>query len=176
MFSARRNTLDRLRKQPVARVLVVCHGNIYRSAFVGEHLRGRIGSRVEVRSAGFYPKTGRPAPERHVAMSRRHGVSLDRHASAVVTADDLDWADIIVLMDRRNWLDLRKARADPRKFVWLGAFTPGPVEIADPYAMDDVRAEALLSRLAASSEALAKTIVERTTGALRETTDAGRRG
>jgi len=176
VVAARRVTAERLAGGPMSRLLIVCHGNIYRSAFVGEHLRGLLQGRAEVRSAGFYPKSARPAPPRHVEMSRARGVALEGHASRVVSAADLDWADTIVLMDRRNWLELRAAHADARKLVWLGALLPGPVEIADPYAMDDAAAAALLDRLSACGTRLAEVIAGTATAAPRETTDAGRRG
>jgi protein-tyrosine phosphatase len=174
---ARDTSLRHLReRQPIGKVLVVCHGNIYRSAFVGELLRQKVSGGVQVRSAGFYPKAGRPSPERHVEMSRKYGVSLEKHASAVYTADDLRWADIVVLMDRKNLQELRESGADAQKLVWLGALGPGNAEIEDPYTMTDAQASALLDRLASCTEALAAAIGGRATSALPGTTASDRRG
>jgi protein-tyrosine phosphatase len=144
---ARRHSLSTLEDSRPSRILIVCHGNIYRSAFVGEWLKGRMPDGVQVRSAGLYPVPRRPSPARHVAMARLYGVELSRHASTVIESPDLSWADIVVLMDRKNWIGLRRIGAGPKKLVWLGAFGPGKVEIEDPFQMDDAGASALLDRL-----------------------------
>ena len=63
--SARRCSLARLRDGPIRRVLVVCHGNIYRSAFVGQYLMQHLPESGE-RSFGWVPsgcwQTGTGAP------------------------------------------------------------------------------------------------------------------
>jgi protein-tyrosine phosphatase len=151
VMTARRTTLANLRRAPVQRVLVVCYGNIYRSAFVGALLQDQLGATHQVRSGGFHHKAGRPSPERHVQSCRRFGVSLEAHRSAVVTADDVRWADVIVLMDRHNWARLRALGANVEKLVWLGSLIPGSIEIADPYTADDDEAERIVQRLHAAS-------------------------
>ncbi len=90
-------------------------------------------------------------------MARARGVDLSLHASSVISTADLQWAEIIVLMDRKNWVRLRRMGADESKLVWLGALGPGRVEIEDPYEMDDAGASLLLERLASCSAALALT-------------------
>jgi protein-tyrosine-phosphatase len=87
-------------------------------------------------------------------MSATLGVDLRSHRSRVLDSADYA-ADLIVLMDRRNWVNLRRAGADERKFVWLGALADGAVEIPDPYGLDAAAAEAIVKRLLAASEALA---------------------
>lgn len=87
-------------------------------------------------------------------MAHERGVDLSRHASAVIGPGDVRWAEIVVLMDRRNWTALRRMGADSEKLVWLGAFAPGNVEIEDPYRMDDAAASELLDRLIKCAEGL----------------------
>ena len=89
-------------------------------------------------------------------MSRDFGVSLEQHRSCLVSFADLQWADIIVLMDRYNWVRLKRLGADPHKLVWIGALTEGSVEIPDPYHLDDQAARAVLERLKAGTEVLAR--------------------
>jgi protein-tyrosine-phosphatase len=141
-------------------VLVVCYGNIYRSAFVGELLKARTAA-VEVRSAGFHPIAGRPSPDRHVQQCREFGVGLEQHRSAVIQRSDVAWADLIVLMDRHNWAALRDLGADEEKLIWLGSLLPGPVEIPDPYTRSDAEARRIVSRLRDAAEVLAATLVRR---------------
>ncbi len=153
---ARRTTQQRLDRGSIRRVLVICYGNIYRSAFVGQYLMDNLRDSVEVRSAGFHQVVGRPSPTGHVAMSRQFGVDLSGHHSALVGLGDLEWADAIVLMDRHNWAALDDLGADPAKLVWLGALLPDNLEIADPYSMDPDAARAIVTRLHNAATALAE--------------------
>ena len=153
---AREHSMNTLASSHPTRILVVCHGNIYRSAFVGEYLRARVHGDVIVRSTGFHRQSGRRSPRRHVTMALDRGVDLSRHESSVIEPADLEWAEIVVLMDRSNWVGLRRIRVEPSKLVWLGALTPGTVEIDDPYRMDDTAASRLIDRLAQCTEGLAE--------------------
>lgn len=152
--SAPADTKANLRSLELRRVLVICYGNIYRSAYVGAYLRQRLPGTREVRSAGFHTKVDRPSPQGHVEMSSRYGVELAAHRSRLVSAEDIAWADAIVLMDRHNWQALRQHGADAAKLIWLGVLEPGAAEIPDPYGMEPPQAEAILGRLQRSSENL----------------------
>lgn len=147
VLQARRVTEQRLRAGPLRRMLVVCYGNIYRSPFVGEYLRAHLPIEVEVRTRGFHPVAERPSPARHVEMCRRLGIDLSAHRSTILSQDDLEWADSVVLMDRHNWVALIEAGVAPEKLLWLGALGSGSVEIPDPYAMDAADAERVLRRM-----------------------------
>jgi protein-tyrosine-phosphatase len=150
---ARRDT-DAALARPVHRVLVVCYGNIYRSAFLGAYLRQRSQGVFEVRSSGLYTKVGRASPERHIAMSRERGVDLSQHRSSVVTANDIAWADIVIAMDRHNWHALRQLQTPMEKVIWAGALTSGDVEVRDPYEMTDDAAKQTIGRLCDAGDAL----------------------
>jgi protein-tyrosine phosphatase len=159
--TARSASERRLHSVDPRRVLVVCYGNIYRSAFIGELLRERLAGGVEVRSVGFHKVEGRPSPERHVEVSGEFGVRLDRHRSRLITSADLEWADLIVLMDRHNWARLTAMGAEQDKLVWLGALGSGPVEVSDPYTLADDEARRIVSRLRDLGEELTARIRER---------------
>lgn len=154
LATARRDSAARLQRGNAVRLLVVCYGNIYRSAFVGRMLRDRLGAPYEVRSCGFHSVADRPSPERHVRLCSRYGVSLERHRSAVITAEDAAWADLIILMDRHNRAALRALGADEDKFIWLGSLIDGPVEIPDPYKLDDRSAERIVGCMHEATEKL----------------------
>jgi protein-tyrosine-phosphatase len=160
LMTARRDTHRRLKSGSVRRILVVCYGNIYRSAFVAECLRASLPGKVEVRGAGFHKVADRPAPARHVQMSERFGVSLAAHRSRTLCQDDVEWADTIILMDRHNWDGLFGLRAAAHKLLWLGALTDGPVEISDPYELDDATAERIVGRMHQSCDRLIRTLKE----------------
>lgn len=151
-------TQARLGRGAIRRVLVVCYGNIYRSAFIAEYLRQKLGSGVEVRGGGFHQKIGRPSPPQHVRMCAERGVDLDAHRSRCIGTSDLEWADTIVLMDRHNWLALAAMGADPAKLVWAGVLAGGPVEIVDPYGRAESDARHIVDRLERAAAGLARRI------------------
>jgi protein-tyrosine-phosphatase len=153
-MAAARDDNARALAKPVRRVLVLCYGNIYRSPFVAQALRQAMPGGLDVRSAGFHAKTGRPSPEAHVRMSQTVGVDLSAHRSSLVSAEDLTWADLIIFMDRHNWARLRDLRAPADKLLWLGGLMPGDVEIPDPYGLAPDAARAVVDRLAACTAAL----------------------
>jgi protein-tyrosine phosphatase len=138
-------------------VLVVCYGNIYRSPYVGEYLRQRAAAAFDVRTAGFHSKTGRPSPPEHVAMCAVRGVSLASHRSTLADPALLEWADTIVLMDRRNWLALDAAGAAGDRLVWLGALDGGALEIPDPYGLSPEEAARIVERLTRASDVFLET-------------------
>ena len=92
---------------------------------------------MQVRSAGFYERIGRPADARAVAASRRWGVDLSSHCSNRLDGDLVAWADLILVMDRRNLAALRRwYPAAAGKTFLLGSFGGDmavEVEIGDPF-------------------------------------------
>jgi protein-tyrosine phosphatase len=149
LAGARAATARRLAAGPMRRVLVICYGNICRSAFVHVYLRERhADANLELRSAGFHAREGRETPAGHRALIREAcGVDMSAHRSVRVSEADLAWADTIVLMDRANWEHLRQAGAAPEKLVWLGALDDGPLEIEDPYSLPEPAARSVFLRL-----------------------------
>ena len=143
----------------IQRVLVVCYGNIYRSPLVAEVLRRRCAGSIEVRSSGFHPRGGRPSPERHVAMCADRGIDLAGHRSTVVQSSDVAWADLVVLMDRHNWQALQRIGAPDDRIAWLGVLDGGPIEIPDPYTLDDESVRRVLARLQNCAVKLADRLV-----------------
>ena len=160
MATARRRSVARLQDGRIRRVLVVCHGNIYRSAFVGRYLMQHLPEALSVRSAGFHPVAGRPAPERHVLHSRRHGVDLSGHRSAVIDPADVKWADTIVLMDSRNWQALMSLGVPRNRLIWLGTLDGGEVEIPDPDTLSDDALAVVVDRLQVCAKLLAMRVSE----------------
>jgi len=155
--SAERSSRAVLGTNPLRRLLVVCYGNIYRSPYVAGLLRARLGSMCEVRSCGFHPVSGRPSPAEVVAIGAARGIDLSGHRSAKVSADDLAWADAIILMDRHNWHALRKLAVDPDKLVWLGSLDGGG-EVRDPYGLPQPEVREAMQRVHRCAEALVRTI------------------
>jgi protein-tyrosine phosphatase len=124
--------------RPTRRVLVVCAGNICRSPTAEAVLR-LLGAdhpavALEVRSRGVHDwNVGRRA---HPAMTRvaaERGYDLSRHTAAQVTADDLAWADDVLVMDDQNHRQLVAAHPDLVRHVRLLDASGIP----DPWLVDD---------------------------------------
>jgi protein-tyrosine phosphatase len=145
-----------------AKLVVVCYGNIYRSPYAARLLGDRLGPAFQVRSTGFHAAADRPSLPAHVEMSLKSGVDLRAHRSTIITLDDIQWADAIVLMDRHNWQALRQRGADPARLIWLGAFDGGG-EIPDPYGLSSDDALRIMHRVHRCTEALATAILARRT-------------
>jgi protein-tyrosine phosphatase len=124
--------------RPTRRVLVVCAGNICRSPTAEAVLR-LLGADhpavdLEVRSRGTHDwNAGRRA---HPAMTRiaaERGYDLSGHTAAQVTADDLAWADDVLVMDDENLRQLARHHPDQVRRVRL--LDAGG--IPDPWLVDE---------------------------------------
>lgn len=148
---ARRQSLQRIARRPGRNLLVLCYGNIYRSPFVEQVLRQQLSdeSGWQVRSAGFHHKTGRRVEPGFVEQAQQYAVALDAHRSRQVSADDLLWADLILIMDAHNFRQVWNM--DSRmtgKLVWLGSCADStPTEIQDPYGLDSARQQLVMRQL-----------------------------
>jgi protein-tyrosine-phosphatase/predicted ATP-grasp superfamily ATP-dependent carboligase len=132
------------------RVLLLCYGNICRSAYAHVRLAARAAEASwELRSAGFHPVIERASPEPFQTIAARRGVDLRAHRSRLVDKADVDWSDLIVLMDQKNYdalADLDKKSLS--KVVWLGALDDGgSLEIEDPYDQPISTTEKILDRM-----------------------------
>ncbi len=84
------------------RLLFVCTGNTCRSplaeALTRRALKDRGWEGVEVRSAGVAAAPGGRASEGSLEMARKHGVPLEEHRSVPLSAEMVEWADLILTM------------------------------------------------------------------------------
>ena len=137
----RRKAADALRARPRPRsMLVLCYGNICRSPVAAELLRRELAPLgIDVRSAGMVG-FNRPAPPEAVIAATRHNVDLAGHRSALITAELVRRADVIVVMEagQARHVCERFGRLPSDVFL-LGDFDPWPVEsraIRDPVDQD----------------------------------------
>ncbi|MEW8255197.1 MAG: hypothetical protein AB2747_12640 [Candidatus Thiodiazotropha taylori] len=136
--------------QNIDHILVLCYGNIYRSPLVEYLLRKSLSDTdIEIRSAGFHDKTGRSCVEEYQKLLAERGYDLTAHRSSRISQDDIEWADLIVIMDRKNW-DLLSSMAPSalNKTIWIGAFSPNlSVEVIDPYNQGNQKTRQVISQL-----------------------------
>jgi protein-tyrosine phosphatase len=147
---------DSSRRLPnsVKTILFVCHGNIMRSPTAAALLKKSIGEPCShsIVSAGLFAKDSKPADPRAQIVAERLGISLDHHRAQRLTADLVEQANVIFVMDFENEAVLldRFPKANKKTFL-LGALpteAPSPsVEIPDPYDGDLVEVQRCFDRI-----------------------------
>ncbi|MGH9614736.1 MAG: low molecular weight protein-tyrosine-phosphatase [Bryobacteraceae bacterium] len=143
-------------------VVMICHGNILRSAFAEALLKqavreGRVPG-LCVCSAGLHATPGKPADPRGVTVAREYGLDLSAHRASLLDAEMVEKADLLLVMDYRNAAEAVWRYPDARrKVVLLGRFDreweSDPV-IPDPYGGDIGEVRAAYGRVAAAVERL----------------------
>ncbi len=137
MMKIRRNPAALIAAARSARnVLVVCHGNIIRSAFAERLLRRALGygSRTTISSAGLYALPGNPAHQYAVLSARSRSIELSGHAASPLTRERVAASDLILVMDVWQVVELVRRFPDARgKTVLFTCLAPkAPLEIEDP--------------------------------------------
>lgn len=116
-------------------ILTVCLGNICRSPYAASVLAHHGGATVSVRSAGLRDKwAGHPAHERMLHLAAARGYDLTSHRAVQVSPALLEWADIVLAMDRAVLSELH-GQAGPntgRLALYLGNR-----DVPDPYGGDE---------------------------------------
>lgn len=84
-------------------------------------------------------------------------VEMDDHRSHVLTPDDLDWADVVLLFDGYNDDRLRTGYPDhASKLHFVGdLLASGETEIADPFGRGDPAYHEAYRRIARAIDAIA---------------------
>lgn len=121
-----------------AGILFLCYGNICRSPYAfarWEQMRAHAPCLPRASSAGFHQRPHRTTPSRFQAAAAHRGIDLSSHLSQVVTAESLDAAGLVVVMDGANALAVEGLLPQAiEKTVLLRAIAGGrDFEISDPY-------------------------------------------
>jgi glycosyltransferase involved in cell wall biosynthesis/protein-tyrosine-phosphatase len=136
MRRVRRDTsplVVRLRR--AKRILIVCHGNIIRSAFAARIVAEAVADGpVVIRSAGLEAVPGGPAHPIAIATAGERGVDLTQHAASRIEQHGVEEADVILVMDVGQLVTMRHRFPHARaKTFLLTCLAPhGPLDIRDP--------------------------------------------
>lgn len=122
-------------------ILIVCHGNIIRSAFARRIVAEALGgtAAVSIMSAGLEAVSGGPAHSVAVLTAGRRGVDLTTHVAARIAADLVAGADVIFVMDIYQVVEMRKRfpYVTAKTFLLTCLWPEGPLEVRDPYDGDE---------------------------------------
>lgn len=134
----RRNTAVR-RLRDTDTVLFLCHGNICRSPFAERYLRKQLIDRgidmVTVDTAGLVDLNDPRSPPNARRTAEMYGVNLAEHRSEKVTAASIEAADLVFVMDYRNYhTTVTRFPHAAEKVFLLRIFESGPrMQIRDPH-------------------------------------------
>jgi protein-tyrosine-phosphatase len=145
--------------RPVKHILFLCYGNICRSPFA-EYVARELLPEYTISSSGFHTRTGRASPTQIQVVAKEMGYDQSEHRSSRVTREDIDTADLILLMDHDNWRRFYEAFPDARgRTTLLGLYADPPrAEIEDPYAEGEAHTRHALGQIQSGIQALAKAL------------------
>jgi protein-tyrosine phosphatase len=114
------------------RILTVCLGNHCRSPLAAAILAQLGGTASQTRSAGLRGKwVGQPAHPLMRAAAAESGFDLRTHLGTQVTMELIDWADLVLAMDRAVLAELR-ALAGEGAAGKLCSYLPD-ADVPDPF-------------------------------------------
>ena len=121
-------------------ILFVCTGNTCRSPMAEAVARAELARRgwhhVRVASAGTNADPGATAAAPAVAVAARRGIDLERHASAPLDPERIDWADLILVMSPSHH-EVVERLGGGSKVALIGDFAAGEDgagwPVPDPY-------------------------------------------
>lgn len=150
-----KHRMNRTRRDPAAlaarlkaakNLLIVCHGNIIRSAFATRLVTDAVGGRgsLSVASAGLEAIPGDAAHPIAASIATRLGTDLGHHVAARIEPQGVAKADVIFVMEIGHLVTMRKRfpNARSRTFLLTCLAPDRPLEIRDPYDRDEAVFEA----------------------------------
>jgi len=124
-----------------ANILIVCHGNIIRSAFAARLITQALGdpAAVTISSAGLAAIPGRPCHPTAVLTAAPRGVDLRSHTAAPIASQEVTRADVVFVMDIDQLRVLRQRFPEARSktFLLTCCAPDSPLEIRDPVDGDE---------------------------------------
>lgn len=125
--------------RPARAILVVCKGNICRSPLAEAYLKDQVkksGLPIDVYSAGLETSFGKPAHPLAQVVCTQGGLMLNQHATQPLHKEQVERADIILVMEwrQRNRIVKLYPQAGPKVFLLRQFYDESVQEVADPYS------------------------------------------
>jgi protein-tyrosine-phosphatase/predicted ATP-grasp superfamily ATP-dependent carboligase len=116
----------------------VCYGNICRSPFAMQYLRGCLAesgseAKITYSSSGMLPVAGRGSPSNAIVAAQRRGLSLENHRSRYASAEVFRKADLIFVFDKKVFDSVCAQYDGASEKLFNLAHMNDSAEIADPY-------------------------------------------
>ena len=116
-------------------LLFICTGNICRSPLAegfAPVLGEKNGHRIFAKSAGTLGLINKPADPHSIAVSKEHRIDISAHRSQPITDELIEWADYILVMERKHAMHVRQNFPQSMdKVLELGTFG-SMTKIPDP--------------------------------------------
>jgi protein-tyrosine-phosphatase len=113
------------------KVLIVCHGNVNRSA-AAEIIAKQDYPKLEVKSCGLKTTNGKITAKKMREVLNDVGYKTEGIRSAVITQELVDWADQIFYMDDANERRFVELFGEMKKAQKMSNLLPGVNKIPDP--------------------------------------------
>jgi protein-tyrosine phosphatase len=158
-------------------ILFVCTGNVSRSFLAEKLLVNEVGSvhGIAVSSAGLLTFPGSPPDPKMLEYLNERGIPGGGHLARQIRAEDVQWADLILVMQKEHAEDLEGKWPEAiGKVKLLGTYISGVLEgddIPDPYGRSAYHYRLVQSQIALAVKALAESLAEE-----RPAARVGRRG
>jgi protein-tyrosine phosphatase len=148
--------VPQLPETDIRNVMVICYGNICRSAFAAP-LLARLRPDLAVRGAGFAASPGKSAEAGAVRAALKFGIELESHAAHRLDDDDIEWADVILGMEGHHARYVaHHGTIDRERVHCLGHFLDAPpYAISDPWGCSDAVFDATFARIERALECMA---------------------
>ena len=172
-YARARRAMLRLRQNPsevvralirARQILIVCHGNIIRSAFAARLLQLWLGPHCHVRviSAGVQAVPGQPPHPLALQVAGQMRVDLSRHSSTPISAENVGASDVIFAVDLIQLVALRLRFPDAhQKMFLLTCLAPAtPLEIADPINGDEQAFQICFAHITKAVDHIRRVIAE----------------
>ena len=117
-------------------ILFVCSGNVSRSFMAEMLLRNEIKrlklDNISISSAGLFAYPGSPPDPKMVDYLLKMGISPKSHEARQIMKNDVDWADLILVMEREHATMIERLWSETKgKVELLGKFVSEGQSVVD---------------------------------------------
>ncbi len=138
--------------QQARRLVLVCSGNVMRSAFAEAYLAKLFSSQrggPAIISAGLDAQPGRPADPIAGNIAQNHKLSLEDHRARALAMLELTENDVIFVMERTQVAEAtRRYPAHASRIYLLTALNPSlPIDIVDPNGEGPATCQAIFHQI-----------------------------
>jgi protein-tyrosine-phosphatase len=150
-------------------ILFVCSGNVSRSYLAEMLLRHEVEVQsipnISVSSAGLFAYPGNRADPQMVEYLNNKGIAAEPHDARQISKEDVDWADLILVMEKeqKEMIEDMWPEAEGRVELLGGYSSGGPIadDIVDPFGMSLYHYRVSQAQITFAIESLIKNVLSR---------------